>query len=179
MTTVLSVFLKIKNNHLNQAIHEEREAIIELRVQLRLLQLQRARPEPQAQDDDEPERRGGAVQPPRDSALETKAAKELPKAGKEQAKPSPSRDRKETPIWAALGHGSPRPNKTCASYCNTKRHNSAVHSVKMSFLLRLFLLSYVWLLRVRLRLHRRTKQWTHYGLVGDRWLPDSVSLFKD
>lgn len=92
------VFPKIKNNHLNQAIHEEREAIIELRVQLRLLQLQRAKPEPQGQDDDEPERRGGAAQPPRDSALETKAAKEPPKAGKEQAKPSPSRDRKETPI---------------------------------------------------------------------------------
>uniref|UniRef100_A0A452QFD5 RalA binding protein 1 n=1 Tax=Ursus americanus TaxID=9643 RepID=A0A452QFD5_URSAM len=90
--------LEIKNNHLNQAIHEEREAIIELRVQLRLLQLQRAKPEPQGQDDDEPERRGGAAQPPRDSALETKAAKEPPKAGKEQAKPSPSRDRKETPI---------------------------------------------------------------------------------
>ncbi|KAB1258424.1 RalA-binding protein 1 [Camelus dromedarius] len=39
--------LEIKNNHLNQAVHEEREAIIELRVQLRLLQLQRAGPSPQ------------------------------------------------------------------------------------------------------------------------------------
>ncbi|GAB5579358.1 ralA-binding protein 1 [Prionailurus iriomotensis] len=82
--------LEIKNNHLNQAIHEEREAIVELRVQLRLLQLQRAKPEPPGQDDEEPERRG-ASQPPRDGAPETKAAKE-------QAKPSPSRDRKETPI---------------------------------------------------------------------------------
>lgn len=91
-------FLQIKNNHLNQAIHEEREAIIELRVQLRLLQLHRAKSEPQGQDEEEPERRGGAVQPPRDSAPEPKAAKEQPKAGKEQAKPSPSRDRKETPI---------------------------------------------------------------------------------
>ncbi|XP_036179746.1 ralA-binding protein 1 isoform X1 [Myotis myotis] len=90
--------LEIKNNHLNQAIHEEREAIIELRVQLRLLQLQRAKSEPQALEEEEPERRGGAVQPPRDSAPETKATKEQPKAGKEQAKPSPSRDRKETPI---------------------------------------------------------------------------------
>lgn len=90
--------LEIKNNHLNQAIHLEREAIIELRVQLRLLQLQRAKPEPQAQDDEEPEKRAGAVQLPRDGAPETKAAKEQPKAGKEQAKPSPSRDRKETPI---------------------------------------------------------------------------------
>ena len=90
-------FLKIKNNHLNQAIHEERDAIVELRVQLRLLQLQRAKPEPPGQDDEEPERRG-AGQPPRDGAPETKAAKEQPKAAKEQAKPSPSRDRKETPI---------------------------------------------------------------------------------
>ncbi|XP_064337681.1 ralA-binding protein 1 isoform X2 [Camelus dromedarius] len=71
--------LEIKNNHLNQAVHEEREAIIELRVQLRLLQLQRARPEPPS--DPEPG-----------------AAKEPPPAGREPARPSPSRDRKETPI---------------------------------------------------------------------------------
>ncbi|XP_008570937.1 PREDICTED: ralA-binding protein 1 [Galeopterus variegatus] len=90
--------LEIKNNHLNQAIHEEREAIIELRVQLRLLQMQRATSEQRVQEDGEPERRGAAGQPPRDGVLETKAAKEQPKAGKEQAKPSPSRDRKETPI---------------------------------------------------------------------------------
>uniref|UniRef100_A0A2K6CU51 Rho-GAP domain-containing protein n=1 Tax=Macaca nemestrina TaxID=9545 RepID=A0A2K6CU51_MACNE len=90
--------LEIKNNHLNQAIHEEREAIIELRVQLRLLQMQRAKAEQQAQEDQEPEWRGGAVQPPRDGVLEPKAAKEQPKAGKEPAKPSPSRDRKETSI---------------------------------------------------------------------------------
>ncbi|XP_040835168.1 ralA-binding protein 1 isoform X1 [Ochotona curzoniae] len=89
--------LEIKNNHLNQAIHEEREAIIELRVQLRLLQ--RAKAEPPAPDDEEPERRGAAGQPPRDSGgPETKAAKEQPQAGKEAAKPSPSKDRKETPI---------------------------------------------------------------------------------
>ncbi|XP_015976463.1 ralA-binding protein 1 isoform X2 [Rousettus aegyptiacus] len=90
--------LEIKNNHLNQAIHEEREAIIELRVQLRLLQLQRAKPDAQAQDEEEPEKRGGAIQPPKECAPETKATKEQPKASKEQAKPSPSRDRKETPI---------------------------------------------------------------------------------
>lgn len=90
--------LEIKNNHLNQAIHEEREAIIELRVQLRLLQLQRAKPDAQAQDDEEPEKRGGAIQPPKEGAPETKATKEQPKASKEQAKPSPGRDRKETPI---------------------------------------------------------------------------------
>uniref|UniRef100_A0A2K5DHQ8 RalA-binding protein 1 n=1 Tax=Aotus nancymaae TaxID=37293 RepID=A0A2K5DHQ8_AOTNA len=89
---------RLRNNHLNQAIHEEREAIIELRVQLRLLQMQRAKADQQAQEDEEPEWRGGAVQPPRDGVLEPKAAKEQPKAGKEPAKPSPSRDRKETSI---------------------------------------------------------------------------------
>lgn len=78
--------LEIKNNHLNQAIHEEREAIIELRVQLRLLQMQRAKGEPQAPEDEEAERRGADGGP------------EQPKAGKEPAKPSPSKDRKETPI---------------------------------------------------------------------------------
>ncbi|XP_023363381.1 ralA-binding protein 1 [Otolemur garnettii] len=90
--------LEIKNNHLNQAIHEEREAIIELRVQLRLLQIQRAKSDQAAPEDEEPERRGGVAQMPRDCVVEAKAAKEQPKAGKEQAKPSPSKDRKETPI---------------------------------------------------------------------------------
>uniref|UniRef100_A0A8C3PGL0 Dinitrophenyl S-glutathione ATPase n=1 Tax=Chrysemys picta bellii TaxID=8478 RepID=A0A8C3PGL0_CHRPI len=90
--------LEIKNNHLNQAIHEEREAIIELRVQLRLLQMQRAKPEQQVQEEDEPEKRGGVSQQQRDSVLETKAAKEQSKAVKELVKPSPSKDRKETPI---------------------------------------------------------------------------------
>uniref|UniRef100_A0A8C9DTC3 RalA-binding protein 1 n=1 Tax=Prolemur simus TaxID=1328070 RepID=A0A8C9DTC3_PROSS len=89
---------RLRNNDLNQAIHEEREAIIELRVQLRLLQMQRAKSEQPAPEDKEPERRGGTAQPPRDGVLEAKAAKEQPKAGKEQAKPSPSKDRKETPI---------------------------------------------------------------------------------
>ncbi|XP_059714115.1 ralA-binding protein 1 isoform X1 [Haemorhous mexicanus] len=89
--------LEIKNNHLNQAIHEEREAIIELRVQLRLLQ--RAKSEQQGQEEEEPEKRGGVSQQQRDTVLETKAAKEQPKASKEQqVKPSPSKDRKETPI---------------------------------------------------------------------------------
>lgn len=83
--------LEIKNNHLNQAVHEEREAIIELRVQLRLLQMQRAKSEQQLQEDEEPERRGGVGPPPCDGVLEVKAAKE-------QVKPSPSKDRKETPI---------------------------------------------------------------------------------
>lgn len=71
--------LEIKNNHLNQAVHEEREAIIELRVQLRLLQTQRARAE-QPEDEE-----------PRDGTPKAKAAKE-------PAKPWPSRDRRETPL---------------------------------------------------------------------------------
>uniref|UniRef100_A0A8C6N5D9 RalA binding protein 1 n=1 Tax=Mus spicilegus TaxID=10103 RepID=A0A8C6N5D9_MUSSI len=83
--------LEIKNNHLNQAVHEEREAIIELRVQLRLLQMQRAKSEQQPQEEEEPERRGGAGPPPCDGVLEVRVAKE-------QAKASPSKDRKETPI---------------------------------------------------------------------------------
>lgn len=94
--------LEIKNNHLNQAIHEEREAIIELRVQLRLLQMQRAKSEQQVQEEEELEKRGGPLQQPpqssRDTVPETKAAKEQPKAVKEPVKPSPSKDRKETPI---------------------------------------------------------------------------------
>uniref|UniRef100_A0A803TMT2 RalA binding protein 1 n=1 Tax=Anolis carolinensis TaxID=28377 RepID=A0A803TMT2_ANOCA len=96
--------LEIKNNHLNQAIHEEREAIIELRVQLRLLQMQRAKSEQQVQEEEELEKRGSVSQPlppqqPRDTVPETKAAaKEQPKAAKEPVKPSPSKDRKETPI---------------------------------------------------------------------------------
>lgn len=37
--------LQNKNTHLNQAIHEEQEAILELRVQLRLLQSQKLQQE--------------------------------------------------------------------------------------------------------------------------------------
>ncbi|KAM5222405.1 ralA-binding protein 1 [Ctenodactylus gundi] len=91
--------LEIKNNHLNQAIHEEREAIIELRVQLRLLQLQRAKLEPPAPEDEEPDRRDGGISVPASVPVpEAKAVQDQPKASKEQVKPSPSKDRKETPI---------------------------------------------------------------------------------
>lgn len=66
-------------------------------MQLRLLQ--RAKSEQQAQEEEEAEKRVGASQQQMDWALETKAAKEQPKASKEQqVKPSPSKDRKETPI---------------------------------------------------------------------------------
>uniref|UniRef100_A0A2K5YDN3 Rho-GAP domain-containing protein n=1 Tax=Mandrillus leucophaeus TaxID=9568 RepID=A0A2K5YDN3_MANLE len=83
--------VEIKNDHLNQAIHKEREAIIE---QFQLLQVQPATAEQQAQEDEEPEWRTGAVEPPRDGVLEPIA----PKAGKEPVKPLPSRDSKETSI---------------------------------------------------------------------------------
>lgn len=53
------------------------------------------------QEEEEPEKHGGVSQQQRDGVLDTKAAKEQPKASKEQqVKPSPSKDRKETPIWS-------------------------------------------------------------------------------
>uniref|UniRef100_G3SID0 RalA-binding protein 1 n=1 Tax=Gorilla gorilla gorilla TaxID=9595 RepID=G3SID0_GORGO len=84
--------LEIKNNHLNQAIHEESEAIIELRMQPWLLQMQPDRAKQQAQEDEEPEWCGGAIQPPKNGNLEPVAA------GKKPAKPLPSRHRKEMSI---------------------------------------------------------------------------------
>lgn len=82
-------FCQVKNNHLNQAIHEEREAIIELRVQLRLLQMQRIKSE-QLQDEEEPGKAGSKSQLQRDAPSETKT--------KEQVRPSPIKDWKETLI---------------------------------------------------------------------------------
>ncbi|KAG7455486.1 hypothetical protein MATL_G00257210 [Megalops atlanticus] len=84
--------LENKNTHLNQAIHEEQEAIIELRVQLRLLQSQRlqsAQPVHPAQPTQpSPEARPDEV-PPRDAPVNGKPPAEPPK-------PSPSKDRRET-----------------------------------------------------------------------------------
>ncbi|XP_007895438.2 ralA-binding protein 1 isoform X1 [Callorhinchus milii] len=82
--------LEVKNNHLNQAIHDEREAIIELRVQLRLLQMQRLKQETQ-EDGDELAKGNAAPQQHRDNVAETKVVKEA-------LKPSPNKDRKETAI---------------------------------------------------------------------------------
>uniref|UniRef100_A0A2K5XAX1 Rho-GAP domain-containing protein n=1 Tax=Mandrillus leucophaeus TaxID=9568 RepID=A0A2K5XAX1_MANLE len=82
--------LETKNNHLNQAIQEERKVIMELHVQLQLLQMQGPKAEQQVQEDQEdqePEWRGL----PRDGVLWPKEAKRQPKAGKELVKPSPSR----------------------------------------------------------------------------------------
>uniref|UniRef100_A0A8D3D534 RalA binding protein 1 n=1 Tax=Scophthalmus maximus TaxID=52904 RepID=A0A8D3D534_SCOMX len=55
--------LENKNTHLNQAIHEEQEAILELRVQLRLLHSQKLQQEPAVQPPpaEQCERRGGEV----------------------------------------------------------------------------------------------------------------------
>ncbi|XP_076769319.1 uncharacterized protein LOC143434479 [Arvicanthis niloticus] len=68
--------LVIKNDHLNQAVHEEREAIIGLRVQIRLLQMQGAKSEQQLQEEEEPERQEGTTPFPHDDILEARAAKE-------------------------------------------------------------------------------------------------------
>lgn len=86
--------LEVKNNHLNQAIHEEREAIIELRVQLRLLQMQRMKSE-QLQEEEEPGKTGSRPQLQRDTASESKPPKDKTK---EQVRPSPIKDWKETLI---------------------------------------------------------------------------------
>ncbi|KAJ8272890.1 hypothetical protein GJAV_G00094650 [Gymnothorax javanicus] len=114
--------LENKNTHLNQAIHEEQEAIIELRVQLRLLQSQRlqqepsqpappsqpAQPSPEAVPE-EPGKHGAAVTQPSLTAAAAAATaapataaappRDAPANGKptpEALKPSPSKDRRET-----------------------------------------------------------------------------------
>ncbi|GCC27527.1 hypothetical protein chiPu_0005952 [Chiloscyllium punctatum] len=91
--------LEVKNNHLNQAIHDEREAIIELRVQLRLLQMQRLKRENQTQEDaEELGENATSAQQHRDVVSDSRVAQEQPKSVKETLKPSPSKDRKETSI---------------------------------------------------------------------------------
>ncbi|XP_036410379.1 ralA-binding protein 1-like isoform X2 [Megalops cyprinoides] len=78
--------LQIKNTHLNQAIHEEQEAIIELRVQLRLLQ------------QEQPAQPGPEAQPPRDAPAPPAQASADSKASRESLKPSPSKDRREVSL---------------------------------------------------------------------------------
>uniref|UniRef100_A0A7N8YB23 RalA binding protein 1 n=1 Tax=Mastacembelus armatus TaxID=205130 RepID=A0A7N8YB23_9TELE len=82
--------LENKNTHLNQAIHEEQEAILELRVQLRLLQSHKLQQEL-------------TVQPPAEQAAPTQPSpearsEEQPKrsTAKDPSKPSPSKDRRDT-----------------------------------------------------------------------------------
>ncbi|XP_055059558.1 ralA-binding protein 1 [Misgurnus anguillicaudatus] len=99
--------LENKNTHLNQAIHEEQEAILELRVQLRLLQshklqqeltapptAEQAEPSPEERSRaDEPIKRAAVV--PVDSTAAAAAAPANGKPGKDAMKPSPSKDKRE------------------------------------------------------------------------------------
>ncbi|KAM8849550.1 ralA-binding protein 1 isoform 2-T2 [Spinachia spinachia] len=98
--------LENKNTHLNQAIHEEQEAILELRVQLRLLQSHKLQQEltvqpaaeqaPPLQPSPEPRpeeqtKRSAAAAAPADSAASSNG-----KAAKDPTKPSPNKDRRDT-----------------------------------------------------------------------------------
>uniref|UniRef100_A0A671L337 RalA-binding protein 1-like n=1 Tax=Sinocyclocheilus anshuiensis TaxID=1608454 RepID=A0A671L337_9TELE len=84
--------LENKNTHLNQAIHEEQEAILELRVQLRLLQTHKLQQELTSPPTSEqappsqpsPEERSRADEPIKRAA-----------PGKDAMKPSPSKDKRE------------------------------------------------------------------------------------
>ncbi|XP_017552704.1 ralA-binding protein 1 isoform X1 [Pygocentrus nattereri] len=102
--------LENKNTHLNQAIHEEQEAILELRVQLRLLQSQKLQqeltapptteqappmqPSPEERSrGDEPIKRNAsvAIATPGDATVAASAATANGKPGKDNLKPSPSK----------------------------------------------------------------------------------------
>lgn len=101
-----------KNTHLNQAIHEEQEAILELRVQLRLLQSHKLQqemtvqlpaeqapptqpsPEPRGEEQTKRPVVAAAVPPGPDPAASANG-----KAAKDPSKPSPSKDRRE--VWDA------------------------------------------------------------------------------
>ncbi|XP_052390255.1 ralA-binding protein 1-like isoform X1 [Carassius gibelio] len=102
--------LENKNTHLNQAIHEEQEAILELRVQLRLLQSHKlqqeltapptseqappSQPSPEERSRvDEPIKRTAAVAI--ESTAATAAVPANGKPGKDVTKPSPSKDKRE------------------------------------------------------------------------------------
>lgn len=98
--------LENKNTHLNQAIHEEQEAILELRVQLRLLQSHKLQQELTAPPATEqappsqpsPEERSRADEPIKHAAagtIDSAAAAANGKPGKDAMKPSPSKDKRE------------------------------------------------------------------------------------
>lgn len=102
--------LENKNTHLNQAIHEEQEAILELRVQLRLLQSHKLQQEliapPSAEQappsQPSPEERSKADEPIKrvaavaiESTAAAAAASTNGKPGKDAMKPSPSKDKRE------------------------------------------------------------------------------------
>ncbi|XP_023146599.2 ralA-binding protein 1 [Amphiprion ocellaris] len=103
--------LENKNTHLNQAIHEEQEAILELRVQLRLLQSHKlqqeltvqppaeqpppAQPSPEARSEEQAKRSvaTAAASSAAAAATETTASSNGKAASKDPSKPSPSKDR--------------------------------------------------------------------------------------
>ncbi|KAM4552211.1 ralA-binding protein 1 [Odontesthes bonariensis] len=101
--------LENKNTHLNQAIHEEQEAILELRVQLRLLQSHKqqqeltvqppaeqappTQPSPEPRSEEQTKRSVTAAAAP--ASAETPASTNG-KAAKDPSKPSPSKDRRDT-----------------------------------------------------------------------------------
>uniref|UniRef100_A0A8C5H4H6 Rho-GAP domain-containing protein n=1 Tax=Gouania willdenowi TaxID=441366 RepID=A0A8C5H4H6_GOUWI len=83
--------LENKNTHLNQAIHEEQEAILELRVQLRILQSQKLQQELSVQTPAE-------LAPPTQASPEARSEEQTKpngKAAKDPPKPSPSKDRRD------------------------------------------------------------------------------------
>uniref|UniRef100_A0A7N6A5N8 Rho-GAP domain-containing protein n=1 Tax=Anabas testudineus TaxID=64144 RepID=A0A7N6A5N8_ANATE len=83
--------LENKNTHLNQAIHEEQEAILELRVQLRLLQSHKLQQELTVQPEEQSKRSVTAVAASTDTAASSNG-----KTAKDPSKPSPSKDRRDT-----------------------------------------------------------------------------------
>ncbi|XP_019962510.1 ralA-binding protein 1 [Paralichthys olivaceus] len=99
--------LENKNTHLNQAIHEEQEAILELRVQLRLLQSQKLQQELTVQP---PAEQVPPPQPSPEARSEEQAKRPVitatagtdttasanGKAAKDPSKPSPGKDRRDT-----------------------------------------------------------------------------------
>ncbi|KTG32972.1 hypothetical protein cypCar_00044747 [Cyprinus carpio] len=100
--------LENKNTHLNQAIHEEQEAILELRVQLRILQTHKLQQELTSPPTSEqappsqpsPEERSRADEPIKRTAAvaiepTAAAAPANGKPGKDAMKPSPSKDKRE------------------------------------------------------------------------------------
>lgn len=99
--------LENKNTHLNQAIHEEQEAILELRVQLRLLQSHKLQQELTVQSTTEqalptqPSPEGRSEEQAKRSVVAVTTAAEVAapangKASKDSLKPSPIKDRRET-----------------------------------------------------------------------------------
>ncbi|XP_033838484.1 ralA-binding protein 1 [Periophthalmus magnuspinnatus] len=115
--------LENKNTHLNQAIHEEQEAILELRVQLRLLQSHKqqqeltvqasteqappAQPSPEARPEEQNKRPSSNTAPPATATAPTTTTVTAVasvdantsangKQAKDPPKPSPSKDKRDT-----------------------------------------------------------------------------------